>query len=47
MAGFDVALAKYIANYMGLELEIIPMDFDGVLRISQRFITREVSHWLL
>ena len=31
MAGFDVALAKYIANYMGLELEIIPMDFDGVL----------------
>ena len=31
MAGFDVALAKYIADYMGLELDIIPMDFDGVL----------------
>lgn len=31
MAGFDVALAKYIANYMGLELDIVPMDFDGVL----------------
>ena len=31
LSGFDVALAKYIAEYMGLELEIIPMDFDGVL----------------
>ena len=31
MAGFDMALAKYIADYMGLELEIVPMDFDGVL----------------
>ncbi len=31
MAGFDMALAQYIADYMGLELEIIPMDFDGVL----------------
>ena len=31
MAGFDVALAGYIADYLGLELEIIPMDFDGVL----------------
>ena len=31
LAGFDVALANYIANYMGLELEIVPMDFDGVL----------------
>ena len=31
LAGFDVALAGYIANYLGLELEIIPMDFDGVL----------------
>ena len=31
LAGFDVALAHYIADYMGLELEIIPMDFDGVL----------------
>lgn len=31
LAGFDVALAAYIADYLGLELEIIPMDFDGVL----------------
>ncbi len=31
LAGFDVALAGYIAEHMGLELEIIPMDFDGVL----------------
>jgi len=31
LAGFDVALAHYIADYIGLELEIIPMDFDGVL----------------
>ena len=31
LAGFDPALAQYIADYMGLELEIVPMDFDGVL----------------
>ncbi len=31
LAGFDVALAGYIAEHLGLELEIIPMDFDGVL----------------
>ena len=31
LAGFDMALAQYIADYMGLELEIVPMDFDGVL----------------
>lgn len=31
LAGFDVSLAQYIADYLGLELEIIPMDFDGVL----------------
>lgn len=31
MAGFDMALAKYIADYVGLELEVVPMDFDGVL----------------
>lgn len=30
LAGFDIALAKYVADYMGLELEIIPMDFTGV-----------------
>ena len=31
LAGFDIALIKYIADYLKLELEIIPMDFDGVL----------------
>lgn len=31
LAGFDMALAQYLADYMGLELEVIPMDFDGVL----------------
>ena len=31
LAGFDVALAGYIANKMGLELEMVPIDFDGVL----------------
>ena len=31
LAGFDLALAAYIADYLGLELEIVPMDFDGVL----------------
>ena len=31
LAGFDVALAGYIANELGLELEMVPIDFDGVL----------------
>ena len=31
LAGFDIALIKYIAEYLDMELEIIPMDFDGVL----------------
>ena len=31
LAGFDMALAQYIADYMGLDLEIITVDFDGVL----------------
>ena len=31
LAGFDMDLAKYIADKMGLELEVVPMDFDGVL----------------
>ena len=30
LAGFDLALAEYLADYMGLEIDIIPMDFDGV-----------------
>ncbi|MCR5402640.1 MAG: transporter substrate-binding domain-containing protein [Butyrivibrio sp.] len=31
LAGFDISLAQYIADYMGLELEVVPVDFDGVL----------------
>ena len=31
LAGFDMGLAQYIADYLGLKLEVIPMDFDGVL----------------
>ncbi len=31
LAGFDIALAGYIADHMGLELEVVPVDFDGVL----------------
>ena len=31
LAGMDVALAGYIADYLDLELEIVPIDFDGVL----------------
>ncbi|MCI5792396.1 MAG: transporter substrate-binding domain-containing protein [Lachnospiraceae bacterium] len=36
LAGFDMSLAQYIADYMGLELEVIPMDFDGtIMELSQ------------
>ena len=31
LAGFDIALAQYIADYLKLELDVVPMDFDGVL----------------
>ncbi|MBQ9148170.1 MAG: transporter substrate-binding domain-containing protein [Oscillospiraceae bacterium] len=31
LAGFDIALGQYIADYLGLELEIIPMDFNGTI----------------
>lgn len=31
LAGFDMALAQYVADYLGLELEVVPIDFDGVL----------------
>ena len=31
LAGFDIALGQYIADYLGLELEIITMDFDGTI----------------
>ena len=31
LSGFDVALAGVIADKLGLELEVVPMDFDGIL----------------
>ena len=31
LAGFDIALANYIAEFLGLKLEFTPIDFDGVL----------------
>lgn len=31
LAGFDMALAQYIADYLGLTLEIVPMDFNGIV----------------
>ena len=31
LAGFDIALARYIADFLGLQLELIPMDFDGTI----------------
>ena len=31
LAGFDMDIAKLIADKLGLELEVIPMDFDGTI----------------
>ncbi len=31
LAGFDIAIAQLIADKLGLELEVIPMDFDGTI----------------
>ena len=31
LAGFDMALAQYIADELGLKLEVVPMDFNGIL----------------
>ncbi len=31
LAGFDMDLAKYIADYLGLTLEVIPVDFNGII----------------
>lgn len=36
LAGFDMALAQYIADYLGLTLEVIPMDFDGTIMELQQ-----------
>lgn len=30
LSGFDMALAQYIADYLGLTLEVVPMDFKGI-----------------
>ena len=31
LAGHDVALAQHVADYLGLELEMVAVDFDGVI----------------
>ncbi len=31
LAGFEMALAQYIADYLGLTLEVVPMDFDSTI----------------
>lgn len=31
LAGFDMDLAKYIADYLGLTLEVVPVDFNGII----------------
>ncbi len=31
LAGFDMALAQYIADELGLKLEVVPMDYNGIL----------------
>lgn len=31
LAGFDIAMGQYIADFIGLELEVVPMDFDGTI----------------
>ncbi len=44
LAGFDMALAKYIADYLGLELEVIPMDFDGtIMELQQKNVDMSLA----
>ena len=31
LAGFDMQLAQYIADYLGLTLEVVPMSFNGIV----------------
>ena len=31
LAGFDMELAQYIADYLGLTLEVVPMSFNGIV----------------
>ena len=35
LAGFDVAIAGLIADKLGLQLDVVPMDFDGTLAEMQ------------
>ena len=36
LAGFDMDLAQYIADYLGLQLEVVPMEFDGTIMELQQ-----------
>ena len=31
LAGFDMDLAQYIADYLGLTLDVVPVDFNGII----------------
>ena len=31
LAGFDMSLAQYIADALGVELNVVPMDFNGII----------------
>ena len=31
VVGFDVEVAKYIANYLGVELEVVPLEFTTII----------------
>lgn len=31
LAGFDMALAQYIADYLGLTLDVVPVSFNGII----------------
>ena len=31
IVGFDIELAKYIARHLGMQLEIVDMDFGGLI----------------
>ena len=31
LAGFDMDLAQYIADYLGLKLKVVPIDFNGII----------------
>lgn len=31
LAGFDMDLANYIADYLGLTLDVVPVDFNGII----------------